>query len=102
MHLGLAGSSALVQVRVQRLGQQHGCGGVAAQVALQRGKAETGGVVLLEQCGAVDHRVHRAKAGDHARQQRTHCRLVFKICIKMGANARQMYASSYCFDSVLL
>jgi hypothetical protein len=46
---------------VQRLCQHDGRGGVAAQVALQRGVAEAGGVVVLEQRGAVDHRVHRPK-----------------------------------------
>ena len=98
----LAASVALLQVRVQRLGQQHRRGGVAAQVALERGKAEAGRVVVLEQRGAVDHRVHAAKVRHHPGQQGTHSSLVFKIGIKMGAGACQACASSYGFNSIVL
>src|SRR3990167_7550113 len=100
IHLALGGT--LQQMRVQGLGQHDGRAGVAAQVLLQRGKAETGGVVVLEQRRAVDHGIHAAKVRHHARQQGAHAGLVLKIRIKMGAGARQFCASSYGIDSILL
>jgi hypothetical protein len=99
LRIGLAASG---DVRMQRLRQQHGRACVAAQVPLEQRVAEAGRRVVLEQRGAVDHGIHAAEALRHARQQGAHGCLVLKIRTKMGAIARQLRASSYCFNSFLL
>ena len=98
----MTSGGASLQVRVQRLRQHDGRGGVAAQVALQRGVAKAGGVVVLKQRSAVDHRIDPAKVFHHTRQQAAHGNFIVKISIKMAANARQACASSYGFNSIFL
>ena len=85
-------------MRVQRLRQQDGRAGVAAQVLFHGGKAEAGGAVVLEHGGAVDHGVDLAEVGHHARQQGAHGGFVGQIGIEKGAEPPSIVRSQLLFS----
>lgn len=88
MHHGAALRIAPGQVVVQRLRQQDGRAGVAARVALHERVAEAGGVVVLEEGGAVHNRVDGTKARRHARQQGAGGLLIGEVGLEQRGVAR--------------